>query len=323
MRPDGARDSGGERSLLSRFTRLGLRGALRHSRCDFNRGAAYGGRVRSAGQAAMKSRKNHKGAGAAITRRDFLDGVALTAGAMSSGLLPTAIAAAAEETAAQDAAGYYPPALTGLRGNHPDIAEEILIAHTRQPRFSSPPRTIQESSRSCLPRCARYRCSPSPITAHRQGCRAKPRPCAQPQACRPRTSRDRKKCRAPIRAKHRNLAARTFCLRLSDRRRACAKDRAVRPWTVDPIRAAIHQREPAAEREFVALGVAADIVVIIENENARLRPPGAIKMCGRKATDATADDDQIVSLAGRDRGAGLRRQIAVAQRVRRFEAARR
>jgi spermidine dehydrogenase len=56
---------------------------------------------------------------AAITRRDFLDGVALTAGAMSSGLLPTAIAVAAEETAAQDSAGYYPPALTGLRGNHP------------------------------------------------------------------------------------------------------------------------------------------------------------------------------------------------------------
>jgi spermidine dehydrogenase len=71
----------------------------------------------------MKSRKNHKGAGAAITRRDFLDGVALTAGAMSSGLLPTAIAAAAEETAAQDAAGYYPPALTGLRGNHPGSFE--------------------------------------------------------------------------------------------------------------------------------------------------------------------------------------------------------
>jgi spermidine dehydrogenase len=70
----------------------------------------------------MKIRKNRKSAGAAVTRRDFLDGVALTAGAMASGLLPTAIATA-EEAAAQDAAGYYPPSLTGLRGNHPGSFE--------------------------------------------------------------------------------------------------------------------------------------------------------------------------------------------------------
>jgi spermidine dehydrogenase len=70
----------------------------------------------------MKIRKNRKSTGAAITRRDFLDGVALTAGAMASGLLPTAIATA-EEAAAQDAAGYYPPSLTGLRGNHPGSFE--------------------------------------------------------------------------------------------------------------------------------------------------------------------------------------------------------
>jgi spermidine dehydrogenase len=55
-----------------------------------------------------------------ITRRDFLDGVAIAVGAAASGgLLPRFIAAAvAEEAAAQDATGYYPPALTGLRGNH-------------------------------------------------------------------------------------------------------------------------------------------------------------------------------------------------------------
>src|ERR1700722_20269472 len=78
--------------------------------------------MRPARQAAMKIRKNRKSTGAAITRRDFLDGVALTAGAMASGLLPTAIATA-EEAAAQDAAGYYPPSLTGLRGNHPGSFE--------------------------------------------------------------------------------------------------------------------------------------------------------------------------------------------------------
>jgi spermidine dehydrogenase len=71
----------------------------------------------------MKRRKNHQGAGA-ITRRDFLDGVAVTAGVVSGGFLPSVIvAAAAEGGAAQDAAGYYPPASTGLRGNHPGSFE--------------------------------------------------------------------------------------------------------------------------------------------------------------------------------------------------------
>jgi spermidine dehydrogenase len=72
---------------------------------------------------------NHSGtlvaAGEGITRRDFLDGVAIAIGGAASGaLLPRFIATAvAGETAAQDAAGYYPPALTGLRGNHPGSFE--------------------------------------------------------------------------------------------------------------------------------------------------------------------------------------------------------
>ena len=63
--------------------------------------------------------------GDGITRRDFVDGVAIAIGAAASGgLLPRFIAAAAaEEAAAQDAAGYYPPALSGLRGNHPGSFE--------------------------------------------------------------------------------------------------------------------------------------------------------------------------------------------------------
>jgi spermidine dehydrogenase len=74
---------------------------------------------------------DHSGAPAAddgITRRDFLDGVAIAiGGAASAGLLPRFIAAAvAQEPATQDAAGYYPPALTGLRGDHPGSFE---IAH--------------------------------------------------------------------------------------------------------------------------------------------------------------------------------------------------
>ena len=60
--------------------------------------------------------------GAKITRRDFLNGVALTAGAsVLPNLVPPemwAAAAADLQTEAQDAPGYYPPAKTGLRGSH-------------------------------------------------------------------------------------------------------------------------------------------------------------------------------------------------------------
>src|ERR1039458_4866218 len=51
-----------------------------------------------------------------VTRRDFLNGVALTVG---SALIPHA--ALAFDEAPYDpekASGYYPPALTGMRGNH-------------------------------------------------------------------------------------------------------------------------------------------------------------------------------------------------------------
>ena len=59
-----------------------------------------------------------------ITRRDFLDGVAIAVGgAVAGGVPPHFIPAALADEAAQDAAGYYPPALTGLRGNHPGSFE--------------------------------------------------------------------------------------------------------------------------------------------------------------------------------------------------------
>jgi spermidine dehydrogenase len=54
--------------------------------------------------------------GASITRRDFLNGVALTAGAA---LIPREMwAAAAADLEPQNAASYYPPTKTGLRGSH-------------------------------------------------------------------------------------------------------------------------------------------------------------------------------------------------------------
>ena len=55
-----------------------------------------------------------------ITRRDFLDGVALAigAGAVDRMLRQFMAPAFAAGRAPQDEPGYYPPALTGLRGNH-------------------------------------------------------------------------------------------------------------------------------------------------------------------------------------------------------------
>jgi spermidine dehydrogenase len=54
--------------------------------------------------------------GASITRRDFLNGVALTAGAAI--IPPEMWAAAASDLEPQNAPGYYPPAKSGLRGSH-------------------------------------------------------------------------------------------------------------------------------------------------------------------------------------------------------------
>ena len=54
-----------------------------------------------------------------ITRRDFINGVAVTAGAA---LMPWHLMAA-DGTYAQNSPNYYPPALTGLRGSHPGAFE--------------------------------------------------------------------------------------------------------------------------------------------------------------------------------------------------------
>src|SRR5450631_1648248 len=56
-----------------------------------------------------------------ITRRDFLNGIALGATAAASAPL---FAASLPDPAAQDAFGYYPPLLTGLRGSHPGSFED-------------------------------------------------------------------------------------------------------------------------------------------------------------------------------------------------------
>jgi spermidine dehydrogenase len=70
-----------------------------------------------------------------ISRRDFLNGVAL---AVTASLPLSALGgtAPADLTAAQDSAGYYPPLLTGLRGSHPGSFE---VAHALHAGQSWPP----------------------------------------------------------------------------------------------------------------------------------------------------------------------------------------
>ncbi|MGH9497001.1 MAG: NAD(P)-binding protein [Candidatus Sulfotelmatobacter sp.] len=64
-----------------------------------------------------ENKEDHRlGMNRAITRRDFLNGVAIGAGAIASSGWLTGLAA--DEFAPEKAAGYYPPALTGMRGNH-------------------------------------------------------------------------------------------------------------------------------------------------------------------------------------------------------------
>jgi spermidine dehydrogenase len=58
-----------------------------------------------------------------ITRRDFLNGMAIGAGGvLANAWLPGMLAAQTAATG-QDAPGYYPPSLTGMRGSHPGSFE--------------------------------------------------------------------------------------------------------------------------------------------------------------------------------------------------------
>jgi len=71
-----------------------------------------------------KSHDKELGMSRPITRRDFLNGVAVGTGAtMISGWMPELLRAAEADISAQDRPGYYPPALTGMRGSHPGSFE--------------------------------------------------------------------------------------------------------------------------------------------------------------------------------------------------------
>src|ERR1700681_2013004 len=66
-------------------------------------------------QNVFDSRDRELGMHRRITRRDFLNGVAVTAGAA---MMPWHLFAAGDRDP-EKSPGYYPPAVTGLRGSHP------------------------------------------------------------------------------------------------------------------------------------------------------------------------------------------------------------
>jgi spermidine dehydrogenase len=67
------------------------------------------------------SRDRELGMDRKITRRDFLNGVALAVGAFA--FSPDLLAFAGADLDPEKQPGYYPPALTGLRGSHPGSFE--------------------------------------------------------------------------------------------------------------------------------------------------------------------------------------------------------
>jgi len=74
-----------------------------------------------------RSRDRELGMHREITRRDFLNGMAVGAGgALASPWLGGLLAGQTSAASAQDRPGYYPPTLTGMRGSHPGAFE---VAH--------------------------------------------------------------------------------------------------------------------------------------------------------------------------------------------------
>src|SRR5690606_20653144 len=63
---------------------------------------------------------------------------------------------------------------------------------------------------------------------------------------------------------------------------------------IDGFSAAVADARRAADGELIALGVAAEVVMVIENQDPRLRLFLPEEVRGRQTADATADDYQVV-----------------------------
>lgn len=83
-----------------------------------------GSKDRGRGRGQDRAPDKELGMGRGITRRDFLNGVALTVGAA---IVPSDLFGAEKTAGPETSSAYYPPALTGLRGSHPGSFE---VAHS-------------------------------------------------------------------------------------------------------------------------------------------------------------------------------------------------
>src|SRR5205823_12294769 len=63
--------------------------------------------------------------------------------------------------------------------------------------------------------------------------------------------------------------------------------------------------------KFVSLGMAAEVVVVLDNQNARIRILLAIEMRGRETADPAADDDEIKVLSSLNGRRGCLPKISV------------
>src|SRR5271169_3973348 len=75
------------------------------------------------GRETRSERLRRLGMGSPITRRDFIDGIAVSAALAASSRALAAVVPEGTRTAPQDRPDYYPPSLTGMRGSHPGSFE--------------------------------------------------------------------------------------------------------------------------------------------------------------------------------------------------------
>ncbi len=87
---------------------------------------------------------------------------------------------------------------------------------------------------------------------------------------------------------------------------------------LDRLRPGVAEQQPIADAKLVAPGVPAEVVVVVEDEDARARELLAVKVRRGQPADAAAYDDQVVVLAGclRRRRLGPKRAVPQAMRDR-------
>src|SRR6266576_1976173 len=100
-----------------------------------------------------------------------------------------------------------------------------------------------------------------------------------------------------------------------------ARFRAVRKRRFDGNRATVGKKHPTVDVKLVALGMTAEIIVVIENQDASGRILFAAKIRGRQPAYAAARDHQIIGLARFDGRASLLPKTPVALRVGSLERA--